>query len=495
MTHLWYGTPLLVVLLLALSTPAALHAADPPADSSLTAETASSPDPLPRFADRVRRAAGPWDDRVHRHVGAFAGDLSEQWPFRRERALYPSAPAVRYNRVEGLVLGVQRPPMRWNAGDDHRLYGQLGYAFALKQLRYAAGFELRADEARADRYGLKLGALYRRTTATNDDWKTSWLENSLAAGLSKNDFFDYYEPVLIFYFGLRAAPLGWGRRSCLWCKLSPISARSPGYEPRLWSNFRLSGPRSRYQTKTQTGSTRCRAGRSTPRSAWAATPNSPPASAPTTTAASSKRPRGPCLLGADLRRTRPSTPATTTRSWLCWKAGASPTTTLPRAAVRLEAEFGNGLGNPRPYNRYQADGRAYLPVTPFSTLGLRLRGGYATHQAPVQKQFSIGGIGSVRSFPQNAFTGSRTLLGNAEYIVDDVALFEDAFEDLTLIGFLDAGWVGDTGDRFSMDDVLPSAGFGIGFSDRAFRVDVSWPLRNIGGDMGPSVWLRLSPTF
>ena len=165
------------------------------------------------------------------------------------------------------------------------------------------------------------------------------------------------------------------------------------------------------------------------------------------------------------------------------------------AAVRLEAELGNGLGNPRPYNRYQADGRAYLPVTPFSTLGLRLRGGYATHQAPVQKQFSIGGIGSVRSFPQNAFTGSRTLLGNAEYIVDDVALFEDAFEDLTLIGFLDAGWVGDTGDRFSMDDVLPSAGFGIGFSDRAFRVDVSWPLRNIGGDMGPSVWLRLSPTF
>ena len=62
------------------------------------------------------------------------------------------------------------------------------------------------------------------------------------------------EPVLIFYFGLRAAPLGWGRRSCPWCKLSPISPRSPGYEPRLWSNFHLSGPRSRYQTKTQTGS-------------------------------------------------------------------------------------------------------------------------------------------------------------------------------------------------------------------------------------------------
>ena len=73
------------------------------------------------------------------------------------------------------------------------------------------------------------------------------------------------EPVLIFYFGLRAAPLGWGRRSCPWCKLSPISARSPGgrrsclwyYEPRWGSNFRLRGPRSRDQTKTQTGSRHC----------------------------------------------------------------------------------------------------------------------------------------------------------------------------------------------------------------------------------------------
>ena len=45
---------------------------------------------------------------------------------------------------------------------------------------------------------------------------------------------------------LRAAPLD--------CKLSPISARSPGYEPLSWFNFRRSGARSRPQTKTQTGS-------------------------------------------------------------------------------------------------------------------------------------------------------------------------------------------------------------------------------------------------
>ena len=41
------------------------------------------------------------------------------------------------------------------------------------------------------------------------------------------------------------------------CKSAPISARSPGYEPHSWSNFRHIAARSRLQTKTQTGSYYC----------------------------------------------------------------------------------------------------------------------------------------------------------------------------------------------------------------------------------------------
>ena len=434
MTHFRSWLTLAFALLLMSSVPASLHAADSTAtDSSATVAT-DDPDPIRRTTDRIHRSVDPWDDRAHRQVGAFAGDFTSPWPYRRERALYPSTPAVRYNRVEGLVLGVQRHPMRWSDDDDHRFYGQVGYAFALKRLRYAAGFEIRADQQRDDRYGLKVGALYRRNTATNDAWKTSWLENSLAASLFKNDFFDYHEVQ------------GWTLYA---------THRFTKYA-QLTTGFRTEDYSSLEQETT-----------------WS-------------------------LFGGDGFADNPAIDAGHYNAFVFALEGGHVTDfdEEPRgAAFRLEAELGRGLGNPIGYNRYQADGRAYLPVTPFSTLGLRLRGGYATADAPLQKQFSIGGIGSVRSYSQNRFAGTRTLIGNAEYIVDDVALFDDAFDDLTLIGFVDAGWVGDANTRFAMDDVLPSAGFGIGFDDRTFRIDVSWPLRNLGGDMGPSVWLRISPSF
>lgn len=400
-----------------------------PADSLSRAETK-----INRFTHRLDRTLNPWDHRVHRQVAAFAGDLSEHWPFRRERALYPSTPAVRYNRVEGLVLGVQRHPMTWNSDERHRLYGQVGYAFALKRLRYAAGFEMRVDQYRDERYGLKLGALYRRNTATNDAWKTSWLENSLAASLFKNDFFDYHEVQ------------GWTFYA---------THRFTRYA-QLTAGFRTEDYRSLTRETT-----------------WS-------------------------LFDGSGFAVNPAIDEGHYNSFVfALEAGrVADFEDAPRgAAVRLEAELGHGLGNALPFNRYQADGRAYLPVTSFSTLGLRLRGGYVTSDAPLQKRFTIGGIGSVRSYAQNGFAGSRTLIGNAEYIVDDVELFDNVLDDLTLIGFVDAGWIGDANASFSLDDVLSAAGFGVGFDDRTFRIDVSWPLRNINGDTGPSLWLRISPSF
>ena len=80
------------------------------------------------------------------------------------------------------------------------------------------------------------------------------------------------EPVLIYVLGLRAASMGWGRRSCPWCKSSPIywrqsgfalvSARSsptgmtslalsPHYDPRSWFDFRRTAARSRHPVQNQ----------------------------------------------------------------------------------------------------------------------------------------------------------------------------------------------------------------------------------------------------
>jgi len=432
MTRAHYTTWLVALLLLA--TPGSLFADDPaPADTSATAalhDTGSIDWP----DERLHHALDPWDDRAQRQVGAFAGDLKGPWPFRRERALYPSTPAVRYNRVEGAVVGVQRHPMRWGSDDRHRLYGQVGYASALKRLRYAAGFEVRADQHAEANYGLKIGALYRHNTATNDAWKTSWLENSLGASLFNTDVFDYHDVQ------------GWTFYT---------THRFTRYA-QLTTGFRTEDYSSLQQETT-----------------WS-------------------------LFGGDRFTDNPAIDDGRYKAFVvALEAGrvADFKTNPHGAALRVDAEFGQGLDNPIPYNRYQADARAYLPVTPFSTLGLRLRGGYSTANAPLQKQFTIGGIGSMRGYTQNGFAGPRTLIGNAEYIIDDVALFDNAFNDLALIGFVDAGWAGDAGTRFTFDDVRPAAGFGIGLDDRTFRIDFAWPLRPLDGNSGPSIQLRISPTF
>ena len=88
------------------------------------------------------------------------------------------------------------------------------------------------------------------------------------------------------------------------------------------------------------------------------------------------------------------------------------------------------------------------------------------------------------------------LLGNAEYIVDGAPLDDDLLDDLFLVGLFDAGWVGDADRQFQTDDVLTSAGFGIGLDEREVRLDVTWPLRDIPAtDSSPSIWLRITPNF
>ena len=68
--------------------------------------------------------------------------------------------------------------------------------------------------------------------------------------------------------------------------------------------------------------------------------------------------------------------------------------------------------------------------------------------------------------------------------------------DLAILGLFDAGWTNSGGNNsFSFDDVIPAAGFGIAFDDRAFRLEVAWPLKNMGTGMDPAIWLRIAPTF
>src|SRR5690606_9569122 len=122
---------------------------------------------------------------------------------------------------------------------------------------------------------------------------------------------------------------------------------------------------------------------------------------------------------------------------------------------------------------------------------LRVRGGTSTGDLPIQKAYTIGGIGSVRAYPQNRFLGTRMLLGNAEYTLRQDWLWDN----FMLSGFVDAGWVHTESDRFDFDDIYPAAGIGFGFVDRTARLEIAWPLRDYAGSREPSVWLRINPAF
>lgn len=370
-------------------------------------------------------------------MAAMIGEFPYRWPYR-EQALYRTIPAVRYNRVEGFVLGVGAEPLVWDDWERGTIFGQVGYAFALADWRYEVGAEtFLAGHRRGGDTSLKLGALYRHNTATNDLWKSNWLENSLAAFFFENDFFDYYDVE------------GW----------SVYSVGRLGTAAQVSAGFRAEDY------------------------------------------ASLARNTGWSLFDGGGFRYNPAITEGFMQSFVFAFEGGrvDDLDDLPRgAAFRAEAEIGEGVGGDFSFNRYLADGRVYVPVNRHSALALRLRAGTTTGDVPVQKAFTIGGVGSVRAYPQNAFYGTRMVLANAEYIVDEVSFFDGLFDDVQLFTFGDVGWTNDFGtNTIDFDDALAAVGIGVGLDERAARLELAWPVgdRAFTDSRRPSLWFRLSPTF
>jgi hypothetical protein len=365
------------------------------------------------------------------YVGAEAGWTQ---PYERESTIYRAGPPLRYNRVEGPVVGLRRGPLSLRDPDDTaRIFGQLGYAFALGDLRYTVGVESKV--IRDAETGLKVGASYRRQTLSPDRWKTSYAENSLGGLGFEYDFFDYYEAEGLSLYAVQALP----------------------HTLRLTAGFRAEEHRTLAKNTS-----------------WS-------------------------LFDAGTFRSNPAAEEGRLQAGFASLEGGriQDRDDLPTGgAFRIAATLGSAFGGDLAGNRYEVDGRAFLPLAPDTRLGLRLRGGYATSDTPVQTQFTLGGIGSVRNYDQNARRGPRMLLGSAEYIIDGAPLDDDFLDDLFLVGLFDAGWVGDADRQFQTDDVLTSAGFGIGLDEREVRLDVTWPLRDVPAtDSSPSIWLRITPNF
>ncbi len=342
---------------------------------------------------------------------------------------------VRYNRVEGFYLGLRTSGLDLDRRTPARGVGEIGYAFGLKRIRYQIGAEARVTPRGP--FATLVGLRYGQQQATYDRWKVDPVENALAAGFARNDFYDYYEAQ------------GWNAYTKV--RLSSLGEIGVGYRSEDYSALRNEV-------------------------SWALFGGSDFRDNPVFDSGRAQR----IVASATLGRVQ----------------GIE---TLPSgAAFQTEAEFGDGMGGDFAYTRLTADGRVYIRPDPGLALSLRLRATHASgDRIPVQALPSIGGLGSVRAYPQNAFAGRTAVVANAEIAIAKFQLFDDVADDLFVIGFADAGRVDDAQAGFSQDtpDWIGAAGVALGLDDRAIRLELAWPLRDAGYGTSPTLWLRILPTF
>ncbi len=363
----------------------------------------------------------------------YGSDLHDAL-FWREPLIEQGMP-VRYNRVEGLYLGLRTSGLDVDRRTPARGVGEIGYAFGLKRLRYQIGAEARVTPRGP--YAALVGVRYGRQQATYDRWKVDPVENALASGIARNDFYDYYEAQ------------GWNVYSKV--RLSNLGEVGVGFRSEDYSDLEREVSWSLF-------------------------------------GGSGFRPNPLFDRG---RAQRIVAAATMGR--------VQGIETLPSgAALQTEAEFGDGLGGDFAYTRLTADGRLYARPDAGVALSLRLRATHASgERIPLQALPSIGGVGSVRAYPQNAFAGRTAIVANAEIAVAKFQLFDDVADDLFVIGFADAGRADDAPGGFFRDTPgwIGAAGVALGLDDRAIRLELAWPLRDAGYGTSPTLWLRILPTF
>jgi len=127
-------------------------------------------------------------------VGPKKGD---EWERKRRKVRHrwdygfnEEAFMFRYNRVEGLFLGLKLDKNEWGYDYDafFDLYGHIGYGFADKRACYQIGIQ----RSIFGNFGPVFGIEAHDVTTSQDTWMMPTFENSLAAFLIKEDFHDFY---------------------------------------------------------------------------------------------------------------------------------------------------------------------------------------------------------------------------------------------------------------------------------------------------------------
>ena len=154
-----------------------------------------------------------------------------------------------------------------------------------------------------------------------------------------------------------------------------------------------------------------------------------------------------------------------------------------------ELSEAGAFGSDFDFRRHIVSGRARVPISEHQVFGVRAIGGWSDGVLPPQRQFAVGGLGSVHGYDFKEQVGDALTLLNLEYELG-------WHGGLKAIGFFDAGRATmrpTIGGLLSGDSApwLKGVGWGIGAGD--FRVDFGYKIDAIPSSL--RVVVRFGRTF
>lgn len=365
--------------------------------------------------------------------------------------LYPVLPVVHYNRVNGFTLGLQKDRMKWHSGNwlfdipGITWTGGASYAFGLDEWQYSIGLEKYLG--RSEHF--MVGAEFHNATTTDDHWRVGLNETTLTSLVSSHDFLDYYNQD---GFGIYAA----FRTDRFW-EFS-VSYNDDDYES--------------LQQQTEFS-----------------------------------------LFGKDKSfRANPAIDSTNLQS-LTFAASFNPKKLILSKVFTLTTdvlvEFGDisSFDNEFAFNRYELENKLFFRIDRNTVLNVRLKAAGITGDAPLQRLYELGGIGTLRARSFKEFQGNnQMLLANTELQFGQPDWSDNRWINLSsfyLSLFWDSGWTRFKESQternnplkgfrdFNLDQLENDLGVGIG--SNLFRFEIAWPAEDFG--RSPSLWIRLNPTF
>jgi len=342
----------------------------------------------------------------------------------------------RYNRVEGLFLGLgTEKKYNWDGRRDFNSYGSVGWGFRSHTWRGNLGI------ARQFPLGLdgsdelfEIGVEGYSLTDSKDNWLIDVHENTAAALLIHEDFRDYFQRN-----GYAGHVAYYSQKGYLKTELKATYLIDQYASLANNTDWALFGGNKLFRLNPPIDNGKMRS----------------------------------VLASAGI-----STKSVTTRGPEGWSVFGS-------------FEYGpRSLGGNFNFDRYILDLRRFQPLSYYDNLNIRVRAGTSDGTLPVQKEYDLGGLGTLNGFPFKADTGyNRMILVNAEYIVngnflDDLDFWPSwLFRNVNLLFFTDAGLV-----RNAAHGAGPTEGFekitwnqfkndiGAGFSNRSgsFRIGLAW---------------------